>query len=148
MRKPFILMAVLSASLVGLAAAAETTAPPEVTTADLEAAGYVSPVVLVQEGARYAPPARYFRVEDGAETTAKDCPDCGDLVAVFLGTTPTVPSWFTSHDDPLHLVGDRVQARRYHERTKTVIIVTGPDVGKVSSLSDRLLLRVAGDPVP
>ena len=113
---------------------------------DLEAAGYTDVVALEADGSRFASNVAYFRV---AETLSdadarKDCADCANLVATHVAKTDSVPDWHAADEDPLRLVGGRVQARRYHAPTKTVIIVTGPDLEKVAALSDRLLIRVAG----
>lgn len=146
MKKSVWMSACAIALGIFLVAHAQESPATSATVEDLEAAGYTDVIALGPDGSRFASDVDYFRV---AETLSdadarKDCADCANLVAAYVAKTDSVPDWHATNEDPLRLVGGRVQARRYHPPTKTVIIVTGPVLEKVAALSDRLLIRVNG----
>lgn len=147
MRKRIAAASALAVLAAVFAVRAQSPAPIEVTAEDLADAGYTQVEELDPDGARFAPPVRYFRVgETLSETDAKrDCGDCADLVAAFVGRDMSEPAWVRESAEPLRIVGGRIQSRRYLPSAKTVIVVTGPDIGKVAALSDILYARASGN---
>lgn len=148
MRKTSVITAILLILGIVLTVRAQSPAVPEVTVAELESAGYTAVTELARNDSRFELPVHYFRVAETIpeEDTRKDCDDCGNIVAVYLAVVPSAPGWARRNSNPLRLVGGRVQARRYHEATGTVLIVTGPAMENVSSLSNLLLERIAQTP--
>jgi hypothetical protein len=127
---PFIM------ALWGLPASAQTL--PTVVDQDLLDAGYSRAEMIEPESGRYRAPILYFRVNEGINDSdaKKDCPDCGSLVAVYVGQPKSVPSWSARQKTSIQKVGGRWQSRNYLPETKTVIIVTGPVQDYVKKLAE------------
>ena len=110
---------------------------PKPTPDDLLAAGYTVVKIIETDGDRYSGPVKYFRVAEKPQKIdpKKDCADCNDLVAVYIGKTNTIPAWVINQSDPIRIIGNRFQTRIYSPNKKTVIAVTGPIRERVIKLT-------------
>lgn len=122
-------------------------AAPEASVADLEAAGFaeVKAVEPAPDG-RYAAPVRYFRSSTRIAVidAKRDCPDCGDLIAVYAARSLAPPDWsLNPRFVPARIVAGRWQIRGYLKEAQTILIVTGPDRAKTEKLFAALSEKAA-----
>ena len=110
---------------------------------DLAAAGFTGANAVEPSKDRFLPPVRYFRVDQAlsAADAKRDCPDCQNLVAVFIGATTAAPDWSNPNINPVRRVGGRTQVRKYLATSKTAIIVTAPDREKAIALAALLVKK-------
>ena len=120
---------------------AESSPSYKVEVEDLIESGMTNVKVVETTKSRFQEPMQYFRVAEALDekNAKKDCEDCGNLVAVYIGTTPTIPGWIEGNSNPLRRIGGRIQARRYLPNKKLVIIVTTPLQENAIRLSNRLV---------
>lgn len=134
--------AIIAALLLALSPVS-ASAPLDVSVNDVAAAGYAGAQAVEPVEDRFQPPVRYFRVDQtlSAADAKRDCPDCRNLVAIFVGPAGAAPDWSNPNINPVRRVGGRTQVRKYLAASKTVIIVTAPDREKAIVLSNALVKK-------
>ncbi len=110
------------------------------TAEDLAAAGYTGVQAIASAGGRFDGPTLYFRVFHAIDVTdnSKDCADCRNLVAAYVGASESVPSWALRVGMTTRKMGGRYQVRAYDRLTKNIIIVTGPSEKLAKKLAEIL----------